>query len=259
MERILTLSNGEQIACTLLGQGTPLVCIHAPCIGSINFTSQQPLSDSYQLVLPDLPGHGRSSSLAKPFTIHDLTVCLHEIMGLLGHERPILLGYSQGASIALEYALCFPDKVQGLILVSAFSEVSDLYLHSRFYIAEAMASIHGVPLLARSITTSHVENPDMQETWIRHVSLTDADTLKHLYVAGHSYHCTDRLPEIHLPTLLVYGEEDRHMYRYRQLLHQGLPQAKSVIIPGVAHQVVTKASTELNRLCREFSNVKKGG
>lgn len=259
MEQTFTLSNGEQIACTFLGQGTPLVCIHAPCIGSINFTAQQPLADSHQLILPDLPGHGQSSSLAKPFTIHDLAVCLHDLLSLLGHERPVLLGYSQGASIALEYALCYPNKVQALILVSAFSEVSDLYLHSRFYMAEAMAHLHGVPLLARSITSSHMEDPHTQEKWIKHASMTDADTLKYLYVAGHSYDCSERLHEIHLPTLLVYGEEDRHMHRYGQLLHAGLSQAEMVLIPSVAHQVVTKASTELNRLCREFSYVKTGG
>lgn len=259
MKQTLTLSTGEQIAYHVFGQATPLVCIHAPCIGSINFLSQQPLSDSHQLVVPDLPGHGYSSPIASPFSIHDLAVRLDDFLNQLGLERPFLLGYSEGASIALEYALSYPEQVQGLILVSAFSEVNDLYLHSRFYLAEATASIHGVPLLARSITSSHVDDPDLQKQWIEHASLTDADTLQQLYMTGHSYTCTDRLPEIQLPTLLVYGEEDRHMHPYAQLLSKGLPQAKTVMVPGVAHQVVTKAASAFNRLCREFTGMKTGG
>jgi len=259
MEQIVSLPNGEQLACTIAGRGTPLVCLHAPCIGSVNFSSQQPLAETYQLIVPDLPGHGHSSRPAKPFTIHHLAVCLHELLKELGYERPLLLGYSQGASIALEYALCHPGQVQGLILVGANSEVSDLYLHSRFYLAEVMARLHGVPLLARSIASSHTDDRHMQESWIRHASLTDADTLKQLYRAGHSYHCTERLSELQLPTLLVYGEEDRPMHRYGQLLHQKMAQSQMVMIPGVAHQVVTKASAAFNRLCREFFYAKTGG
>lgn len=252
MEHTITLPNGT-LACTIVGQGTPLLFIHAPCIGSINFVSQHPLTDTFQLLVPDLPGHGHSSPLPEPFSIHDLALCLHELIQALGVEKPYLLGYSQGASIALEYALCFPEQVSGLILVSAFSEVNDLYLHSRFYLAQAMAGIHGVPLLAQSITSSHIDDPQLQEKWIKHASLTDSTTLSHLYKAGHSYNCTQRLPQITLPTLLVYGAEDRSIHPYGQLLSEGIPISKMVMIPGVAHQVVTKAAPELNRLCREFS------
>jgi pimeloyl-ACP methyl ester carboxylesterase len=209
--------------------------------------------------MPDLPGHGQSSPRPTPYAIQDLAIDLHDLMHPLGLERPFILGYSQGASIALAYALRFPDEVQGLILVSAFSEVSDFYLHGRFYMAQSMASIHGVPLLARSIASSHTDDPALREEWVAHASLTDTATVKHLYAAGHAYRCTDRLPEIQVPALLVYGERDKRMHPYAQQLSHGLTQAELVIIPGVAHQVVTKAADEFNRLCREFSYVKTGG
>lgn len=259
MKHTITLPNGDQMTVAISGQGAPLLFLHAPCIGSINFHFQQPLADSYTLLIPDLPGHGQSSPRPAPYSIHDLAQCLHDLMNHLGHERPLLLGYSQGASIALEYALSFPDQVQGLILASAFSEVSDFYLHGRFYMAQTMASIHGVPLLARSIASSHTDDAALKDEWITHSSLTDAATLKHLYSAGHAYHCTQRLPEIHLPTLLVYGEQDKQMHPYAQLLKQGLPHAELTFIPGVSHQVVTKAAAKFNQLCREFSHVKTGG
>jgi pimeloyl-ACP methyl ester carboxylesterase len=220
---------------------------------------QHALADGCQLVVPDLPGHGRSSPLATAFSIHDLAQCLSRLLRTLGLERPILLGYSQGASIALEYALCYPHNVRGLILAGAFSEVNELYLHSRFYLAETMASLHGVGILARSITSSHIEDPTVQEQWIEHASLTDAASLKQLYTAGHAYQCTHRLTEIDAPALLVYGEEDRQMHPYGQLLSAKLRQAELVFIPGVAHQVVTKAAPAFHLLCRDFLTKNKEG
>jgi len=259
MKQTITLPNGDQMTALISGEGPPLLCLHAPCIGSINFCFQQSLADSYTLVIPDLPGHGQSSPRPTPYTIEDLAQSLHALMNELGHERPFILGYSQGASIALAYALCFQTEVQGLILVGAYSEVNDFYLHGRFYMAQTMASMHGVPLLARSIASSHVDDPDLREEWITHASLTDAATLKQLYTAGHAYNCTKRLPEVHVPTLLVYGEQDKHMHAYGQMLNKGLPHAQLAMIPGVAHQVVTKTAADLNRLCREFSYAKTGG
>lgn len=252
MERIIPLPDGELMACLTFGQGRPIVCIHAPCIGSVNFQYQQTLADTYELIIPDLPGHGRSSALAKPYTIHDLATRLHRLLGALGLERPYLLGYSQGASIALEYALCFPEEISGLILASGFSEVDDLYLHSRFSVAQALATLHGVPLLARSIASSHTDDPQTRDHWIQHASRTDAGTLKQLYAAGHSYRCTQRLHELSMPTLLVYGGEDTRMHPYGQLFRRHLPHAKLIFLPGVPHQVVTKAAASFNQLCRDF-------
>lgn len=252
MERLFELPNGNTVACKLSGQGTPIVCIHAPCIGSTNFIYQEPLSDAYQLVIPDLPGHGASSTIRTRYSIADLAVWLDSLIQMLGLEHPIILGYSQGASIAIEYGLRYPDRVQGVILVSAFSEVNELYLHSRFLLAKAMAALHGIPLLARSTASSHLNDPTIQSQWIRHACRTDAECLKRLYAAGHLYHCTQYLHELKMPALLVYGEEDKPMHPYAHLLAKHLPDAKLTMVPGTKHQVVTRAAQSFNQLCRDF-------
>lgn len=253
MEQTLVHLDGKQYAFQLSGKGTPLLCIHAPCIGSVNFDYQQSLSDSYQLIVTDLPGHGDSSPLDKPASIGELAESLHKLIPSLGIEqKPYILGYSQGASIALEYCLRYPQSVQGAILVSAFSEVHDLYLHSRFLIAQALSSLHRVPLLAKSIASSHVDDEETRNKWIAHASKTDATSLKYLYAAGHKYHCTQRLGNIQLPVLLAYGDGDHRMHPYAQMLNMKLPQAKLFMIPNVKHQVLTHAAPALNQLVRNF-------
>lgn len=252
MEQILVHQDGKQFAFHISGKGQPLLCIHAPCIGSINFVYQQTLADTYQLIVPDLPGHGDSSPMEKPFSIGELAERLHKLVGSLGIERPFILGYSQGATIALEYCLRYPDHVQGGILASGFSEVNDLYLHGRFWVAQALSMLHGVPLLARSIASSHVDDPEMREKWTAHASKTDPNSLKYLYAAGHRYQCTERLGNIQLPILLAYGKQDQRMHHYAQMLTMKLPKVKLEMIPNVKHQVITKAAPVFNQLCRTF-------
>ncbi|MGG1658776.1 alpha/beta fold hydrolase [Brevibacillus sp. NRS-1366] len=252
MEQRLVQFNGEQLACKLSGKGTPVVCIHAPCIGSLNFSYQNALSDQFQLIVPDLPGHGESSSFGGHLSIGDLADLLDNLIQSLGIQRPFLLGYSQGASIALEYCLRNPDSVQGAILVSAFSEVKDLYLHCRFFMAQTMSALRGIPLLARSIASSHLDDQTMRTAWVQHASQTDAICLGSLYSAGHQYNCTDRLNELRMPFLLVYGKEDRQLRPYAELLDTHISHAKMIQVPNVHHQVITRAASTFNQLCRDF-------
>ncbi|MBG9565409.1 alpha/beta fold hydrolase [Brevibacillus agri] len=254
MEPTIVQLDSHRIACHLSGRGTPRVCIHAPCIGSVNFDYQEPLADVCQLVVPDLPGHGDSSPLAGPTTMRELASVIHGLCQSLGLERPLLLGYSQGASLVLEYCLRFPENARGAILVSAFSEVTDFSLHSRFLLAQSLSCLHAAPLIARSIAASHLDDPLARSRWIEHGSQTDAASLRHLYAAGHRYNCTDQLSQLKLPMLLVYGADDANMLPYARLLEKKLPQAELVMVPSVKHQVVTRAAATFNQLCRQWLN-----
>ncbi|MFY0545122.1 alpha/beta fold hydrolase [Brevibacillus sp. H7] len=249
----LTLPDGRSLSYQSFGEGLPLLCIHAPGIGSVNFSLQAPLSDSFQLIIPDLRGHGDSSPAKEPFDMADLARDLKTLVELLGIDRLIVLGYSQGGSVALECCLQFPQYIAGGILASSFSEVNELYLHSRFYMAQAMASLGAVSFLARSTASSHLDDKKEQERWIAHAKRTDAYTLQQIYIAGHHYNCTGRLRNIHVPMLLVYGRNDKKMHPYGKLLASHLPFADLRTVPNVSHQVITKAADGFNQLCREFA------
>lgn len=248
----LQLTDGAHLSYQRMGSGTPLLLIHAPGIGSVNFSYQAPLAATCELIIPDLRGHGDSSPFQTPFSLSKVADDLAALISRLGHEQVVLFGYSQGAAIALECLLRYPDLFAGAVLVSGYSEVSDVYLHTRFYLAQAMASLHGVSLLARSTASSHLTDEAEQRRWIAHGEKTDAYTLHHLYIAGHQFHCTNVLSEISQPVLLLYGEQDKPMHRYAALLAKGLPSAELHFIPGVKHQLVTRAWESCNRLTGEF-------
>jgi pimeloyl-ACP methyl ester carboxylesterase len=79
-------------------------------------------------------GHGSSDALQEPRSIsymhHEARVVLPEILRKAGIERPLLLGQSDGASIAILYAGTFPDSPAGLILEAPHVFVEDVTISS---------------------------------------------------------------------------------------------------------------------------------
>lgn len=237
----------------LAGNGTPLLLIHAPVIGHVNFLMQDALSDQFQLIIPDLPGHGDSSPLRKPVTLSYVAKQLCELLSQNSKQKAIVCGYSLGGPLAFECLFLAPELFAGGIVVSGYSEVNDLYLHTRFYMAEALAALHGVPILARSIASSHVDDPVVHKQWVSHMEKSDPLTMLHLYRAGHAYNCTSRLSEITLPLLLLYGQEDQPMHPYAHQITKHSRHARCVYLPGVKHQIVTKVPEAFHKEITRFA------
>ena len=79
-------------------------------------------------------GHGGSDALEEPRSVsymhHEAQVVLPEILKKAGIERPLLLGHSDGASVAILYAGMFPNSPVGLILEAPHVFVEDITVSS---------------------------------------------------------------------------------------------------------------------------------
>ncbi|MEM6899689.1 MAG: alpha/beta hydrolase [Pseudomonadota bacterium] len=78
------------------------------------------LEDEYRLVSLDLPGHGltRTPTLDKMQLTHFGDV-IEEVVEELGIDRFTLIGHSMGGATSWQYALRFPERLDGLVLVAA--------------------------------------------------------------------------------------------------------------------------------------------
>ena len=85
-------------------------------------------------------GYGRSSPLPAKrepeFMHHEALGVLPRLLAKLGIERPLLVGHSDGASIALIHAAAHPDRVGGLVLMAPHVFVEAVTLKSIAGIAE---------------------------------------------------------------------------------------------------------------------------
>jgi pimeloyl-ACP methyl ester carboxylesterase len=111
---------GVQMRYFVGGEGPPLVLVHGLGGAASNWTELAPLLvERHRLLVPDLPGHGRSTALPavsglEPFA--DRVALVAEREGML--PAPVV-GHSLGGMIVLRWALRRPADVQALVLAGA--------------------------------------------------------------------------------------------------------------------------------------------
>jgi pimeloyl-ACP methyl ester carboxylesterase len=111
---------GVQMRYFVGGEGPPLVLVHGLGGAASNWTELAPLLvERHRLLVPDLPGHGRSTALPavsglEPFA--DRVALVAEREGML--PAPVV-GHSLGGMIVLRLALRRPADVQALVLAGA--------------------------------------------------------------------------------------------------------------------------------------------
>lgn len=101
-------------------QGVPIVCIHGLTANAFCFQSYaDELAPDHRVIAYDLRGRGDSDKLEEGYSIPIHAADLSALIDELGLERPILIGHSLGALIALYFAAHYPDKLSKLVLVDA--------------------------------------------------------------------------------------------------------------------------------------------
>ena len=107
------------------GEGPPLVVVHGLGGSAVNFTELAPLlARSRRVLIPDLPGHGRSLPLER---VDGLTTYAEHVAAVADFEEMFpapVIGYSMGGVIALRLAAERPNDVPALALVAAAGIVS---------------------------------------------------------------------------------------------------------------------------------------
>jgi pimeloyl-ACP methyl ester carboxylesterase len=117
--QIVTL-NGLPLYFELHGTGEPLLLLHGFSGSSQDWLpSLSAWGPHFQLILPDLRGHGRSAMLTKPFRHEDAAT---DIFALLDHLKIATckgIGISCGGNVLLHLATRQPHRVKAMVLVSA--------------------------------------------------------------------------------------------------------------------------------------------
>jgi pimeloyl-ACP methyl ester carboxylesterase len=112
--------NGIELYFELHGTGEPVLLLHGFSGSSQDWAPvASDWSRDFQLIVPDLRGHGRSSVLSTPFRHADAAA---DILGLLDHLNVNTckgLGVSGGANVLVHMATRQPKRVEAMVLVSA--------------------------------------------------------------------------------------------------------------------------------------------
>jgi pimeloyl-ACP methyl ester carboxylesterase len=112
------------------GQGPPLILLHGG-LGTGAMWSERVLADlarEYRVLAPDSRGHGRTANPAGTLRYEQMADDVAAFAAALGLDRPVVLGYSDGAQIALELGLRHPVFARALVIGGVVTGPSEAYL-----------------------------------------------------------------------------------------------------------------------------------
>lgn len=245
--------NGLSLYYNVQGEGSPIIFIHPPMLSSINFKYQlTELSKNFKVIVFDIRGHGRSQASRQPITYSLIAGDIKRLMDYVEVEKAFLCGYSTGGSIVLESLLTYPDRLLGGVVIGGMSEVNHWRLKSMISVGAALAKAGAVNTLAYTISQGNSDTKTLFREMFKEAKKADPDNVEQYYRYSLVYNCTDQLPKINLPVLLVYGAKDKHFHSYGKLLHSRLPYSEMKFIAEAKHQIPTKSAIELNDLVRQF-------
>jgi len=228
------------------GTGDCIILIHGFAMDTRIWDRQfSVLAEHHRVVRYDLRGFGRSDL---PKTQYSTLDDLHAMMEKLGIEKACIVGVSLGGSLAVEFALTYPERLTGLVLAGSTLRgypFSDDYIKEFLYyrkiarregVAVAQAKTLGNPLLESISKKPALFAP--VKAMIRDYS--GFHWLKHDPHRVFYPPVMKRLSEVTCPVQIVVGQRDIPDIRaIAERLGREIKQARKVVIPDVGHMAVS--------------------
>jgi len=126
-EMIRTRGNGIDIQLALWsGEGRAIICVHGLTANCRCWdTMAASLAPRHKLIALDLRGRGLSEKPPEGYFVDQHCRDIGAVIKNLGIERPVLMGHSLGALIALVFTALRPEKTAGLVLVDGAGCLSE--------------------------------------------------------------------------------------------------------------------------------------
>ena len=110
--------NGLRVHAEIYGEGEPLLMHSGLWAEAALWRPMLPYLPGYQVIAFDPPGVGRSDMPSLPLTMRGLAAVGTAVLDELGIGSAHVLGASFGGAVAQQMAICHPDRVRSLVLVS---------------------------------------------------------------------------------------------------------------------------------------------
>jgi pimeloyl-ACP methyl ester carboxylesterase len=252
------------------GEEDPVVLVHGLGGQWQNWLENIPrLAVDRRVVAMDLPGFGLTPMPEdEEITISGYGRCVNALCDKLGLGGIDLVGNSMGGYVAAEVAIQFPERVSRLVLVSAAGISSAETLQApiltfgRIATAIATNSAARHRRLAARPLTRHVSLALVA----RHPRLLKADLAYEGFFKGAGkpgfddalrasldYDFRDRLPEVKVPTLIVWGERDSIIpVRDADEFERLIEDSRKIVMKDTGHIPMAERPTAFNDVLLEF-------
>jgi pimeloyl-ACP methyl ester carboxylesterase len=262
---------GSRINYVDIGQGDlpPVVFVHGLGGAWQNWLENLPrLSQERRCLALDLPGFSESEMPREKISISGYAKTVVEWARAAGIDEPAdVIGNSMGGFIAAEIGINHADFVRRIVLSSAAGiSITNLKRRPVLTVARMTAALTNFVLARRE---SMVKRPGLRHALLayvfRHPSLIDPDLAYHV-MSGQSspgfidaldaltdYDFRDRLVDVKVPVLLVWGREDNLVpVEDADEFERLIPNARKVVLDDTGHVAMIERPSTFNDLVVEF-------
>lgn len=259
--------NGIKLCYQERGQGPTVLIL--PGLGtSVDFWQLNipALAEQFHVVALDLPGFGKSDKPDAPYDL--LWICdgILAFMDAKQLEHASIIGGSLGGHLGLLLALNHPERVDKLVMMGSTGAwppphflldlgikllwndliVTD-YIRANWPAIHALMFKHETELTRRMLRYHLAKRADGGRFWPE--GRASSRALRSIFYNS----CRDRLSDVQVPVLLVWGEFDEiHPTEDAIYLRRHLPDARLYIVPDAAHEAMADQPDTFNHVVIAF-------
>ena len=240
------------------GTGVPVVLIHGDGGSTYDFTFSifDRMQRQYRTIVIDRPGLGYSERPARGYDPFVQARYLHAAVDSLGAERPVLVGHSRGGTVALAYAISYPEDVRGVVDLAGqvYPEETAVSLPFRILslpvVGPTLAHTLFPPLgrsgvrtgLGMAFLPEGDPPPDYLDAYAS-LDLRPGQLIAHagdmVYADQFAAVMADAYSDLDVPVAVVHGSADRNVdVAQSQQLASELPNAHLRVVEGAGHEVM---------------------
>ena len=254
--RFFNSFDGARIAYSVAGNG-PVLLKAANWLNHLEFELKSPIWQHWlplltrhnKLIRYDERGNGLSSWNVQDFSFEAWVKDFERLTEEVKVDKFSLLGISQGAAVAVSYAVKYPEKVDKLILYGSFARgwmkrpiPGEIERRNALLTLLRLGWGKDNPAFRQMFTTIFMPDglPEHQDWWneLQRVC-TSAENAVQLLHAGGAIDVVDLLPKVKCPTLVMHSEGDEAVpIAEGRLVAARIPKAKFVPLPSRNHLVI---------------------
>lgn len=228
-----------------IGEGNPIVLIHAlPLSGKMWEKNARIFAEEgFRVILPDLPGFGKTPASSETLSLENAAKQVRQLLDELEIEKAIIGGLSMGGYVTFNLLRLHPDRFLGAIFCDTTSAAEPPEnIENRDRLIKMISEIGSqalIDVMFPNLISEHTKENNQEL-----VSKLKADFLEcdpkaataalrgFVKRKDHNY----LLPEISVPTLLIFGEHDKiTTIETGHKMAKAIPNAKLVVIPDAGH------------------------
>ncbi|HEY1013364.1 MAG TPA: alpha/beta hydrolase [Herpetosiphonaceae bacterium] len=232
--------DGGRIWHASYGAGQPVVLLHGGMGHGGNWGRQVPalLASGRRVVVIDSRAHGRSTGDGTPLSYGQMADDLAAVLDALGIGRAALVGWSDGAVVALTLAMRAPERAAGVLFFACNVDPS------------GVKPFEFTPMLGRCLSRHAADYARLSATPDQFEAFSEAVGLMQRTQPNYS---AEDLAQVRAPVTIFHSEHDEFITpEHAAYLAATIPGAALVELPGVSHFAPLQRPAQFNRALLAF-------